>query len=298
MDNSRRAAARGGRGFTLIELLVVVAIIALLLSILLPSLERARAQARTVICLTNLNTQYKSSTFYAEDNRGFIGRGIQRLENNDEINIYVTTIIKYLGYEGNTIELWLPKNGGAPSEFQQRKLRGALRKYGEALQCPDFPEDLRNLTPDEAEVGTQLLDYVASALPIPYTQRMVDFDVQGGGQAGDEFQGEYGPPDYVRFAKLDDIAEAGGPARFIYVTEAHKSLPWNQHRFHHFFLASQLPFGQYPRIASDQRHPAGNDALFFDGHALTMPLKTMDVGWPNSLGLRLMHFTVVPPGNE
>jgi prepilin-type N-terminal cleavage/methylation domain-containing protein len=62
--------ARLTRGFTLIELLVVVAIIALLISILLPSLARARELAKRTACGANLNAVMKSCLTYAEGNKG------------------------------------------------------------------------------------------------------------------------------------------------------------------------------------------------------------------------------------
>ena len=55
-------------GFTLIELLVVVSIIALLVSILIPALSKARNQAKRVYCLSNVKSQYLVQTMYAMDN--------------------------------------------------------------------------------------------------------------------------------------------------------------------------------------------------------------------------------------
>ncbi len=53
--------------FTLIELLVVVAIIALLVSILLPSLARARESARSTLCLSNLKQLCMGTMMYTSD---------------------------------------------------------------------------------------------------------------------------------------------------------------------------------------------------------------------------------------
>ncbi|MCG3138496.1 MAG: hypothetical protein HJJLKODD_02361 [Phycisphaerae bacterium] len=57
-------------GFTLVELLVVVAIIALLISILLPSLASAREQARAIVCATHLGDVSKAVGIYLLESDG------------------------------------------------------------------------------------------------------------------------------------------------------------------------------------------------------------------------------------
>ena len=64
------AVSRPRRGFTLIELLVVISIIALLISILLPALKRARSAARAIQCMSNLRMMGVANNMYADDYDG------------------------------------------------------------------------------------------------------------------------------------------------------------------------------------------------------------------------------------
>ncbi len=101
---SSRVRVLSHRAFTLVELLVVVAIIALLVSILLPSLGRAKAVTRMVMCQTNLNAIGKAAFLYASNNDDYIPRGAANNCNSPGANLGCYQFaVKFSQYVGGPV---------------------------------------------------------------------------------------------------------------------------------------------------------------------------------------------------
>ena len=67
-----RKNLRRPSGFTLIELLVVIGIIALLISVLLPALSKAREQANSIKCESNVRQLALATMLFAQDHHGYM----------------------------------------------------------------------------------------------------------------------------------------------------------------------------------------------------------------------------------
>jgi prepilin-type N-terminal cleavage/methylation domain-containing protein/prepilin-type processing-associated H-X9-DG protein len=79
----------GRRGFTLIELLVTISIMATLMSMLFPALNRAREQAQRVVCQSNMRQLTMAWYMYANDNSGKLCSADTIWNDEDEYNHWV-----------------------------------------------------------------------------------------------------------------------------------------------------------------------------------------------------------------
>jgi prepilin-type N-terminal cleavage/methylation domain-containing protein/prepilin-type processing-associated H-X9-DG protein len=127
---------RGRYGFTLIELLVVIAIIAILLAVLIPTLNIAKQQASGAVCLSNLSGLSRAWTLYAA-------------ENNDKIvggeTFFIVDPYCWVDWPQST----------TPSEKLEKDRviqEGKLFRYVESIKAYHCPGDKRSQSPSKDPV--------------------------------------------------------------------------------------------------------------------------------------------------
>jgi prepilin-type N-terminal cleavage/methylation domain-containing protein/prepilin-type processing-associated H-X9-DG protein len=84
-------------GFTLVELLVVISIIAVLLAVLMPSLQKARESAKNVVCKNNLKQIGYGISLYAEDHSQAMPPSWLNYDSSPSSNNFMAIISPYLG---------------------------------------------------------------------------------------------------------------------------------------------------------------------------------------------------------
>lgn len=118
----------GNRLFTLIEMLIVIAIIGILASLLMSSLQRTLSSARTIQCANNMKSFYQATLMFTDDYQGFLPPIGVAVKTSDALNVLFPETFQLTG---GPYKCWWMKT---PSNCFWPYLDPLQNSY-----CPDHP---------------------------------------------------------------------------------------------------------------------------------------------------------------
>jgi prepilin-type N-terminal cleavage/methylation domain-containing protein/prepilin-type processing-associated H-X9-DG protein len=220
------------KAFTLVELLVVIAIIAILVSILLPTLNKARDQARAVVCLNNMRGIGFAMNMYAEDNDDYIPRDA------DTVN----WILAFMPY--------ISDSSGKVDDYRKVK----------SYQCPNFPT--KGIGANGYSNSEQTVNYVVNAWSF------ADESLPDGTQASGPTQRDLFPAPNAVIYLADNEAGEWRPI----IRSKEEMLIASAYSIFDVWSSVHLPSSnvetgdQSRRVARDRHRYTGCNNLFVDGH--------------------------------
>lgn len=263
---------RRSRGFTLVELLVVIGIIALLISILLPALNRAQKAATQVACASNLKQIGLAMAMYQSDNKGAFPYGHVFYNGWNQVT-WDDLLNKYWGGKAPQDDSW-------PSGvFGSTTLIGI-----KVLRCPeDIYENLRPSWALNYAVGEKNAIRSYSMVSAVWNDNGND-NYAGAGAYAWNVTGTYptGRPTNPNFRHMrpKDFRDSAGT---IVLTEHFQS----NIAGHTSQAIINRPVELWPQTTATLKnlpHPGGNrNNLFADGHVQAMQVRDMCVN-PSNYG--------------
>jgi prepilin-type N-terminal cleavage/methylation domain-containing protein/prepilin-type processing-associated H-X9-DG protein len=142
---NRKTNSKCKKNFTLIELLVVIAIIAILASMLLPALGKARGKAQEIQCVSNIKQLNVVLFNYISDNNNTLTRATEKYDGN---SVYWSSLIYLLGYIDNNNIISCPS----------KTIYGDSTSTGLGLNCADNWDDHKDRSASKwRNVSTKIL---------------------------------------------------------------------------------------------------------------------------------------------
>jgi len=268
------------KGFTLVELLVVIGIIAVLISILLPSLNKARQAAQAITCASNLRQLGTSMAFYLQDHKGALppgrwGAPTYPASTGNGLRWYIYTAVVY--YPGQfTPQMSNPATNEPRFALRVRKNNAAANIF----TCPtdDAAKEYVLAGGNDIDQGGQGMSYFANAhmFPISRTIKMSTIrnsaevllmsEKNGAAFVGDGFGGNISQP------------QMGGGRHPRVTTSANDLIQYGRHgsgpnrsyqRNHNVLFAdfhvNQVEYKQvWSGLSSDYTRPTGKYANFWN----------------------------------